>query len=115
MAGRWGVLRAGKSGFAEWFGSDGAYYKGTITRLPPFPLFTASLLLFLPPPSQVGGAYYKGTITHIGTAENWTGPGEFDPWESINVHWDNEENSVTKVWGRGWPACCLLTPAAAVV
>ena len=46
---------------------------------------------------KVGGAYYKGTITAISTADNWRGPGEFDPWESVTVHWDNEENSVNKV------------------
>ncbi|KIY93072.1 hypothetical protein MNEG_14891 [Monoraphidium neglectum] len=45
---------------------------------------------------NVGGAYYKGNIVAVATADNHTGPGDFDPWESITVHWDNEENSVNK-------------------
>jgi hypothetical protein len=101
---RWQSVGAGRvppheSGFAE----------SQRLNVHPFSAGCLPLLLGSPPslrscqpdPHQVGGAYYKGTITGVVTPQNHSGPGDFDPWESITVHWDNEENSVNKVGRRG--------------
>lgn len=46
-----------------------------------------------------GGAYYKGTVMSV---EDSLGDDEYDPWESITVLWDNDdEDREQKVCVRG--------------